>query len=274
MVAIKSCLRSTECDDTGLYVDGPVEWLDLIGDPQYGAIDFSDMSLYFEQHAENNDALSPLSTSEALSLSTETLDYFWASPTDTIVNDDSFEKLTNGSMQSFLSNHDFPVSNSQLPSQQNMVLNMLETPSSAATKGGLGLSVPTISPFTMVLPPELTQKEQKAWDYYQDIIFPSMFPFLPLGSAQDECKNAIKACQNSASFLRQIVFQTERYQASELRRFGLSNTKDHVSGQDCAQPMLLQRYGVFDMGCILHILMAQESNYTILNSATLQMLTR
>jgi len=262
VVTAPNCLGTAEYSDVGLDVDGgSLEWFDLICDPQHGAIDFSDVSLYLEQHAETNDGmLSPLSTSESLCLSAKTSDYFWPSTIGTGENDVPFEKSKNDSMQTLLSNHAFPLSTSELPPQRDVVFTMLETPSSKST-GHMGVAVPTIPPDTMVQPPKLTQKEQKAWEYYTEIIFPSMFPFLPLDSAQGKCKKAIEASQNSASFVRQIVFQTEQYQASELRRFGLGNTKDLISGRSYEQPMSLQRYGDFDSDCLLHIIIAQVSIY-------------
>ena len=125
--------------------------------------------------------------------------------------------------------------------------------------------MPTI-PATKVLPPELTREEQRAWQYYTEVILPSMFQFLPLESAQHECTKALKACQSSASCLRQIVSQTEQFQASELKRFGLWNSRGPVSGQENHEhTMMLQRYGSFDQDCLLHIFMAQVSTSTVFN---------
>ena len=264
VVTIDEGLRNPEYD-VGLNLDGALGWLDPVYHPQHYAIDFSDISLDPEQHDRNYDALSPLST-ETSDLSTETLDHFRTSLTRTVVDDVPFEKLMDDSMQTLPLNHAIAMSASQPASQQGVLLTPLETPSSeSAHNRGAGLPVPTI-PATKVLPPELTQEEQRAWQYYTEVILPSMFLFLPLESAQHECTKALKACQSSASCLRQIVSQTEQFQASELKRFGLRNSRGPVSGQENHEhTMMLQRYGSFNQDCLLHILMAQVSTYKVFN---------
>jgi hypothetical protein len=236
--------------DAGLSLDRTSGWLDPVYDPQLYAIDFSDIILNPEPHDRRHDALSPLPT--------EALDHFWTSPLSTVVDDFPFEKLTDDWTYTSPLNHVVTRSASQPASRQDVLLTPLETPSSeSAPDRGAGSPVPTI-PATELRLPELTWKKQRAWQHYTEVILPAMFHSLPLESAQHECTRVMKACQSSASCLRQIVSQTERFQALELKWFGLGTSSGPVSGQENHEhTMILQRYGSFDPDCLLHIFMAQ-----------------
>ena len=72
MTTIENCLTNTDNEVAELNIDGSLERPDLIGNPQHCGIDGLDMSLYLEPHAENHNALSPLSTPDMLSFFGET----------------------------------------------------------------------------------------------------------------------------------------------------------------------------------------------------------
>lgn len=264
VVTINENLQGIEYD-AELNLVGALEWFDPAYDPQRYAIDFLGTSFDPEEHDSSHHALPPLSN-ETLDPSTGTLNHLWMSHTCTVMNDNPFEELIDDSMQALPLKHTIAMPESRPASQQGVLLTPLKTPLSETARNLVaGFGVPNI-PATDVLLPELTREEQRAWQYYTEVILPSMFSFIPTEYAQDECTKVMKACQSSSSCLQRIVSQTEQFQASELKRFGLWKTSGLVSGHErYEQAMVLQRYGNFNKDCLLHILMAQVSLYALSN---------
>ncbi|KAG9243664.1 fungal-specific transcription factor domain-containing protein [Calycina marina] len=252
-----------DCHSTGGYMDPGFNFNDMSGcydltsNPQHCTLD--DISLFLQHHDSNLDPSVPLTSPKALSPSTDTLDFLWSSSTDVAaLNDVLSDKLSSEAMQVSQATYAFSPSHDDFQPQECGLSTAMETTPSTKVYNHYEVSSEVVTmPATKVPTSILTQKERKAWGYYTEIIFPAMFPFLPFDDARKECKKAVKACQNLVTFLRHIMLHTEQYQASELKRFGIWDSKIPLSAQYGEQSMIPQIYGGCEGDNILHLLLAQ-----------------